>query len=76
MYLRTYLYIIIGVVTLASCSTTKYVGDDSFLLNKVDVKADGKYPDVNPSQLKSYVRQKGNSRWFVALDKPYSNVDG
>lgn len=70
MYLRTYLYIIIGVVTLASCSTTKYVGDDSFLLNKVDVKADGKYPDVNPSQLKSYVRQKGNSRWFSTMKIP------
>ena len=40
------------------------------MLNKVNVVADGKYPDINPSQLKSYVRQKGNSRWFSAVKIP------
>lgn len=40
------------------------------MLNKVSVVADGKYPDINPSQLKSYVRQKGNSRWFSAVKIP------
>jgi outer membrane protein assembly factor BamA len=40
------------------------------MLNKVSVVADGKYPDVNPSQLKNYVRQKGNSRWFSAVKIP------
>ena len=40
------------------------------MLNKVGVVADGKYRDINPSQLKSYVRQKGNSRWFSAVKIP------
>ncbi|MGN0281924.1 MAG: BamA/TamA family outer membrane protein [Prevotella sp.] len=70
MRFRTYLYIIIGVVVLASCSTTKFVDDGSYLLNKVEVKADGKCDDVNLSQLKSYVRQRGNSRWFSAIKIP------
>ena len=70
MQIRTYIYIIIGVLAVASCSTTKYVDDGSFLLNKVDVRTDGNYADVNPSQLKSYVRQRGNSRWFSTMKLP------
>ena len=70
MHFRTFIYLIIGTFFVASCSTTKYVDDDSFLLNKVEVKADGNYPDVNTSQLKSYVRQRGNSRWFSTMKIP------
>ena len=40
------------------------------MLNKVSVVADGKYPDINTSLLKNYVRQKGNSRWFSAVKIP------
>ncbi len=49
---------------LASCSTTKYVPDGSYLLNKVEVKSDGKYRDVNMNTINSFVRQKPNSRWL------------
>ena len=55
---------------MASCSPVKYVADGDFLLNKVEVKADGDYDDINLSQLKSYVRQRGNSRWFSTLKIP------
>lgn len=70
MHLKHYIYIIIGVVAMASCSPVKYVTDGDFLLNKVEVKADGDYDDINLSQLKSYVRQRGNSRWFSTLKIP------
>jgi outer membrane protein assembly factor BamA len=40
------------------------------MLNKVSVVTDGKYQDINTSQLKNYVRQKGNSRWFSAVKIP------
>ena len=40
------------------------------MLDRVAVVADGKYKDVNTSQLKSYVRQKGNSRWFSLAKIP------
>lgn len=55
---------------VASCSSTKYVDDGSFLLNKVEMKIDGTYPDINTSQLKGYVRQKSNSQWFSAVKIP------
>ena len=55
---------------LGSCSASRDLPEGQLMLNKVSVVADGKYPDVNPSQLKSYVRQKGNSRWFSAVKIP------
>ena len=70
MYLKSYLYIIIGGLALASCSTTKYVTDGEYLLNKVEVKADGGADGIDVSQLKSYVRQRGNSRWFSTMKIP------
>ena len=57
-------------VLLASCSTTKFVADGDNMLNNVVVKKDEGYPDVNTSKYKSYVRQKGNQRWFSALKVP------
>lgn len=55
---------------LASCSVTKYVPNDGYLVNKVTVKADKENPYVNPSKMKSYIVQRGNSRWFSTLKIP------
>ena len=55
---------------LGSCSATKDIPDGELMLNNVKVLADGKYPDISTSQLKNYVRQKGNSRWFSTLKIP------
>ena len=57
-------------ILLASCSGTKFVSDGQYMLNKVEVKKDEGYPDVNISKYKSYVRQRGNQRWFSALKVP------
>lgn len=65
-----YLYIIICALIFASCSVTKYVPEGCFLLDDVDVVIEEKHKDINTGQLKSYVRQKGNSRWFSALKIP------
>ena len=66
--------VIIGVVIigllLSSCSATRDLPEDKLMLNKVHVVADGKYQNINPSQLKDYVRQKGNARWFSAVKIP------
>ena len=40
------------------------------MLDKVKVVADGNYKDINTSQLRSYVKQKGNARWFSSLKIP------
>lgn len=57
---------LMGVVALlASCSTTRYVPDDQFLLNSVKLEVEGKEgKHVNVGQLKSTVKQSPNSRLF------------
>jgi len=53
-----------------ACSSTRDIPEGEVMLDRVSVVADGKYKDVNTSQLKSYVRQKGNSRWFSVAKIP------
>lgn len=55
---------------LTACSETKYVADDEYLLDRVQVKSDAKAKDINTSELKQFVRQRGNARWFSALKIP------
>lgn len=53
------------ILLLASCSTTKYVPDGSYLLDEVRIHTDNK--DVKSSNLSIYVRQNPNSKWFSLL---------
>jgi len=56
---------------LLACSETKYVPEGMYLLDGVKVKVDRDgYQDVNTGQLKNYVRQRANSRWFSLLKLP------
>ena len=57
-------------LVLASCSETKYVAEGDYLLDKVQVKSDQKVRNMAPSDMKMYVRQAGNSRWFSTLKVP------
>ena len=61
---------VLGMLLLASCSETKYVAEDEYLLDRVKVKSDRKSRHLNISELKSYIRQRGNSRWFSAVKLP------
>jgi len=70
-----HIYIIIGIVAaalLAGCAETKYVPEGMYLVNRVQVKTDGSLESkhINTSQMRSYVRQKGNSRWFSVMKLP------
>jgi len=47
-------------IYLASCSPVKFVPEDSYLLNKVEVEVSDK--KVNKEEVKSYIRQKENLR--------------
>lgn len=60
----------IAGLVLSSCSASRELPEGQVMLNKIIVVADGKYQDVNPSALKNYVRQKGNSRWFSTMKIP------
>ena len=64
-----FLTILIGVF-LCACSASRDLPEESYMLDKVKVLTDGKYKDINLSQMKAYVRQKTNSRWFSTLKIP------
>ncbi|ADV44311.1 BamA/TamA family outer membrane protein [Bacteroides helcogenes] len=53
------------VLLWASCTSTKYVPDGSYLLDEVRIQTDNK--DVKPSALSLYVRQNPNSKWFSLI---------
>ena len=65
-------HIVLSVVALlvCGCSATRDIPEGSYLLDDVKVVADGKYRDISTGQLKNYIRQKGNSRWFSAVKLP------
>ena len=73
MTIRRFFYLLMVVTVgflLGSCSATRDIPEGHAMLNRVKVVTDGKYPDINTSQLKNYVRQKGNARWFSTLKIP------
>ena len=59
---KHYILIIVVLVLLSACSTTKYVPDGSYLLDEVEIVTDNK--ELKPSELSLYLRQKPNNKWF------------
>lgn len=57
-YFPILLFFLSLLLGISSCSTTKYVGDDEYLLNKVIVKTDDR--SVPVSDLKKNIKQKSN----------------
>lgn len=71
MQIKQFIYIILGGILLYSCSVTKYVPEDRYLLNRVEVSiADEASTDINVGYMKSYVTQNENSRWFSSAKVP------
>lgn len=68
--LTKYITVCVAAAMMAGCSATRDIPEGSYMLDKVKVVADGKYRDISTGQLKSYVRQKGNARWFSAIKLP------
>lgn len=56
------IWIIVVLVLLSACSTTKYVPEGSYLLDEVEIITDNK--ELKPSELSLYLRQKPNNKWF------------
>lgn len=54
-----YIFLLVILPTLGSCSMTKYVPKDQYLLKNVKIKAT--IPDVNNEELKGYLRQTPNN---------------
>ena len=52
-------------LSLPSCSATKFVPDGSYLLDEVKIHTDNK--EIKPSDMRLYVRQNPNSKWFSTI---------
>lgn len=52
-------------LSLASCSATKFVPDGSYLLDEVKIHTDNK--EIKPLDMRLYVRQNPNSKWFSTI---------
>lgn len=63
-------YILIPVVVLmfVACSSEKFIPDNGYMLNKVEITSDTK--DMDVLLLEPYIRQKANSRWFSFFKIP------
>ena len=59
-----------SALLFGACSVSRDLPEGTYMLDKVKVMTDGSYDDINPSQMKNYVRQKGNARWFSAIKIP------
>lgn len=57
-----YLLVIAIALSFTSCSVTKFVPEGHYLLDDVKIVTDRK--EVSSSDLKPYVRQNPNSKWF------------
>ncbi len=64
---KGFCYVLPAVATLllASCSTTKYVPEGSYLLDEVRIQTDNR--EIKSSSLSIYSRQNPNSKWFSLL---------
>ena len=69
MQRKIFIWCLLALV-LASCSETKYVPEDRYLLDKVRVKNDSKAVGIDLAEMRQLVRQRGNSRWFSAAKLP------
>lgn len=56
------MYSVAVVILLASCSSTKFISDGEYLLDKVEIKSDN--PDYKNSDLRPYLRQQPNFKLF------------
>lgn len=61
--------LLVGVlVVLFSCSSTKYMDEGDYLLDKVSISADSSV--INVSSLEGYIRQQPNSSWLGRIKVP------
>ena len=66
---RIGLYICICItMCLCSCSVNKFIPENHYLLDEVNIESDNK--DVKPDLFNSYLRQIPNAKWFNLVKVP------
>ena len=56
------------VLILVGCSASKFIPDEKYMLDKVEINSDKKGFDA--ALLEPYIRQKANSKWFSLFKIP------
>ena len=62
MKIRVFSFLLVLILLLSACRSTKYVPEGEYLLDKASIKTDNS--DVPREQLKDYLRQTPNARVF------------
>lgn len=60
--------ILCGILLLPSCSVQKFLAEEEYLLDKVEILSNNK--EVKPSEFTSYIRQNPNTRWLGKFKIP------
>jgi len=69
MKIKLRLYICLIITSLfASCSVGKFIPEEHYLLDEVNISSDTK--EVQPSFFTSYIRQNPNAKWFNLVKVP------
>ncbi len=53
---------------LSACSVSKFIPEGHYLLDAVKIESDNK--EVKPSEMRAYVRQTSNAKWFSLVKNP------
>ena len=56
------------LLVLSGCSVSKFIPEGRYLLDAVKIESDNR--DVRPSQMRGYVRQNPNAKWFSLIKLP------
>lgn len=60
--------LVLLLLLLGSCSSSKLVPDNKYLLESVEIRSDARA--IAPNSLAPYIRQKANSKWFSLFKMP------
>ena len=66
---RILFYVLLALL-ITSCAETKYVPDGQYLLDRADLRCDEPARYISLSDMRAFIRQQGNSRWFSAAKLP------
>ena len=67
-YIHRFLLLTLTVCIFGACSSTKFVPDSEYLLDRVEVSCQDKSLDA--ATLEPYIRQQTNSKWFSVFKIP------
>ncbi len=56
------------MIIFSACSSSKFIPDEKYLLDKVEIRSDEK--GFDGALLEPYIRQKANSKWFLFFKVP------